>query len=74
MYAVCFSFLQKRDILGQQEIIMGIRVKPVQPTVIRDKAIIKQVIAEIHRHPSPERLAEMEKHNKIIMSMVKKNK
>ena len=40
---------------------MAIRVKPVQATVISDKRIIRQVIAEVRRTPSPERLAELKK-------------
>ena len=31
---------------------MGVRIKPVEPTVIKDKAIIKQVIEEIRRKPT----------------------
>jgi hypothetical protein len=51
---------------------MGVRIKPVEPTVIKDKAIIKQVIEEIRRRPSEADLARFKKHNAIIMSMIRK--
>jgi hypothetical protein len=51
---------------------MGVRIKPVEPTVIKDKAIIKQVIEEIRRKPSKAALARQKKHDEIIMSMVRK--
>jgi hypothetical protein len=31
---------------------MGVRIKPVQPTIIRDKAIIEQIVHEIRRQKS----------------------
>ncbi|GHU75250.1 hypothetical protein FACS189461_1150 [Spirochaetia bacterium] len=51
---------------------MGTKIKPVQPTVVRDKAIIEQIIREIRRRPSRAALAKMEKRNEIIMSMIKR--
>jgi hypothetical protein len=50
---------------------MAVKVKPVQATVIRDKNIVRQVIAEVRRTPSPERLAEIKEQNRIFMSMIK---
>jgi hypothetical protein len=53
-------------------VTMGVRIKPVEPTVIRDKAIIEQVIKEIRRKPSK---ATIDKHRRMrehIMSMVRK--
>jgi hypothetical protein len=50
---------------------MAIRVKPVQATVISDKRIIRQVIAEVRRTPSPERMAELKKRDKVFMKIVK---
>jgi hypothetical protein len=49
---------------------MAIRVKPVQATVIRNKDIIRQVIAEVRRTPSQERLAEIKERNKIFKKMI----
>jgi hypothetical protein len=69
--AACL-FLTKEVLFKKQERIMGVRIKPVEPTVIKDKAIIKQVIAEIRRRPSKAALARQKKHNDIIMSMVRK--
>ncbi|GHU01913.1 hypothetical protein FACS1894147_02700 [Spirochaetia bacterium] len=51
---------------------MGTKIKPVQPTVVRDKAIIEQIIKEIRRRPGKAALAKMEKRNAIIMSMIKR--
>jgi hypothetical protein len=31
---------------------MGAKVKPVQPTVIRDKKIVREVIEQIRRKPT----------------------
>jgi hypothetical protein len=50
---------------------MAIRIKPVQATIIRDKNIIRQVIAEVRSSPNPEKLAEFEKNDKLILSMIK---
>jgi hypothetical protein len=50
---------------------MAVRVKPVQATVIRDKKIVRQVIAEVRRRPSARRLAKLEKEAEFVMSMVR---
>jgi hypothetical protein len=52
---------------------MGVRIKPVEPTVIKDKAIIKQVIEEIRRKPSRAAIAEHKRMRKNVMSMVRGN-
>jgi len=51
---------------------MGVRIKPVQPTIIKDKAIIEQIVHEIRRRPSKTRLAKMKRQDRIIMSMIKR--
>jgi hypothetical protein len=33
---------------------MGTNIKPVQPTIIKDKKIIQDLIAQIRRKPAPE--------------------
>jgi galactose-1-phosphate uridylyltransferase len=58
----------------QKENFMGTRIKPVQATVIKDKAIIEQVIKEIRRQRTPEQIAEQKRVNKIIMGMVRERK
>jgi hypothetical protein len=58
--------------IGQQELCMGVRIKPVEPTVIKDKAIIKQVIEEIRRRPSKATMAKHKRMRENIMSMVRK--
>jgi hypothetical protein len=49
-----------------------IRVKPVLPTEIREKAMVAQVISEIHRRPSPEQIARMEERDASILRMIKR--
>jgi hypothetical protein len=51
---------------------MGIKIKPVQPTVIKDKAIVEQIIKEIRRRPTEAQLAEMEEQAERIMKMFKR--
>jgi hypothetical protein len=47
---------------------MGTKVKPVQPTEIKDKRIIREVIAQIRRPISPEVI----KRNKEMEAMIDK--
>jgi hypothetical protein len=50
-----------------------VRVKPVQPTEIKDKAMVEQVIREVRRHPTKAQLAKMERDaDTFIMTMVRK--
>jgi hypothetical protein len=51
---------------------MGTKIKPVQPTVVKDKAVIEQIIKEIRSRPTKARLAKMKKQDEIIMSMIKR--
>jgi hypothetical protein len=41
-------------ILKQEVVKMAVYIKPVQPTVIKDKKIIRDIIAQIRRKPAPE--------------------
>jgi hypothetical protein len=50
---------------------MAVRVKLVQATIIRDKNIARQVIAEVRRTPSSERLAEIKERDKVFMNMIR---
>jgi len=50
---------------------MAIKVKPVQATIIRNKNIARQVIAEVRRVPSLERLAEIREQDKVFMNMIR---
>ena len=45
---------------------MGVRIKPVEPTVIKDKKIIRQVIAEIHRKPTKKDLARRAEGREVL--------
>ena len=45
---------------------MHVKIKPVEPTVIKDKKIIRQVIAEIHRKPTKQDLARLQKRQEVL--------
>jgi hypothetical protein len=69
--AACL-FPEKKVLFKKQERCMGVRIKPVEPTVIKDKAIIKQVIKEIRRKPSKATIARHKRMRENVMSMVRK--
>ena len=50
---------------------MGTRVKPVQPTEIKDKKIVYEVIAEIRRKPTAAAL-KRHKEEEAFMRLLKK--
>ena len=33
---------------------MAVKIKPVEPTVIKDPQIVREVIAQVRRKPTPE--------------------
>lgn len=41
-------------------------IKPVKPTVIRDKRIIKAVVAEAQKIPSPEVIRNNKRYNALL--------
>ena len=45
---------------------MGVKIKPVEPTVIKDKKIIREVIAEIHRKPTKKGIARLEEGRETL--------
>jgi len=49
---------------------MAVRVKPIQATVIRDKRIVRQVMAEIRCSPSAKKLERLEREAELVMGMV----
>jgi hypothetical protein len=51
---------------------MGTKVKPVQPTEIKDKKIIREVIAQIRKPISPEVYERHKELAKLIDKMIKK--
>jgi hypothetical protein len=51
---------------------MGTKVKPVQPTEIKDKEIIREVIAQIRRPISPEVIKRNKEIDELIDKMIKK--
>ena len=51
---------------------MGTKVKPVQPTEIKDKRIIREVIAEIRRKPTAAALRRHKEEDEAFMRLLKK--
>jgi hypothetical protein len=51
---------------------MGTRVKPVQPTEIKDKKIVYQVIQEIRRKPTAVALKRHKAEEEALMRLLKK--
>jgi len=51
---------------------MGTRVKPVQPTEIKDKRIIREVIAEIRRKPTAAALRRHKQEEEALMRLLQK--
>jgi hypothetical protein len=51
---------------------MGTKVKPVQPTEIKDKRIIREVIAEIRRKPTAAALKRHKEEEEAFMRLLKK--
>jgi hypothetical protein len=45
---------------------MGAKIKPVQPTVIKDKKILQDVIAEIRRKPTKRDLERMQERREVF--------
>jgi ribosome-interacting GTPase 1 len=45
---------------------MGAKIKPTQPTVIKDKKTVRDVIAEIHRKPTQNDLARLRERREIL--------
>ena len=51
---------------------MAVRVKPVQPTEIRDIKIIREVIAQIRRKPTAAALKRHKEEEEELMRLLKK--
>jgi hypothetical protein len=51
---------------------MGAKIKPVQPTEIKDKKIIQEVIAQIHRKPTKKDLARIQKGREVLKKAMAK--
>jgi hypothetical protein len=61
----------KRGIFRVSEEIMGTKVKPVQPTEIKDKKIIREIIGQIRKPISPEAKKRHEEEEKYIRKFFK---
>jgi hypothetical protein len=51
---------------------MGVRVKPVQPTEIKDIRIIREVIEQIRKPIPPEVYERLEKEKEALIRLLKK--
>jgi hypothetical protein len=51
---------------------MAVKVKPVQPTEIKDIKIIREVIAEIRRKPTKAALKRHKLEEEALMRLLKK--
>ena len=51
---------------------MAVKVKPVQPTEIKDIKIIREVIAEIRRKPTKADLKRHKEEEEMLMRLLKK--
>jgi hypothetical protein len=51
---------------------MGTRVKPVQPTEIKDKRIAREVIKQIRRKPSATALKRHKEQDEALVRLLKK--
>jgi hypothetical protein len=61
----------KGEIFSSSEEIMGPKVKPVQPTEIKDKKIIREIIEQIRKPISPEAKKRHEEEDKYIRKFFK---
>jgi hypothetical protein len=66
VYFSFFGYIQER---GNK---VGARVKPVQPTEIKDKKIVYQVIQEIRRKPTAAALKRHKAEEEAFMRLLKK--
>jgi len=52
-----------------QEVLMGTKWKPVQPTEIKDINIVREVIAQIRKPITPEVYARIEKERALLAKL-----
>ena len=51
---------------------MGIQIKPIQPTVVKDKKIVRDIIAQIRRKPSAKDIKWAKENRKIFKELTAK--
>jgi hypothetical protein len=51
---------------------MGAKIKPVQPTEIKDKRIVRDIIAEIHRKPTRKDIARLQERREVLKRAMSK--
>jgi hypothetical protein len=45
---------------------MGVKIKPVQPTIIKDKKIVQDIIAEIHRKLTRKDIVRLQERREVL--------
>jgi hypothetical protein len=51
---------------------MAAKIKPVEPTVIKDKKIVREVIAQVRRKPTAEDLRWAKERHKLFNELTAK--
>jgi hypothetical protein len=51
---------------------MGAKVKPVQPTEIKDKRIVREVIEQIRKKPTPAALKRHKEQEEALIRLLKR--
>jgi len=51
---------------------MAVKIKPIKPTVIKDKKIVREVIAQVRRKPSNEDLKWAKARRKLFNELTAK--
>jgi uncharacterized protein YcfJ len=51
---------------------MGVSIKPIQPTVVTDKKIVRDIIAQIRRKPATEDIKWAKSRRKLFKELTAK--
>jgi hypothetical protein len=51
---------------------MGVKIKPVQPTEIKDKKIVREIIEQIRKKPTSAALKRHKEQEEALMRLLKR--
>jgi len=51
---------------------MAVKIKPIEPTVIKDKKIVREAIAQVRRKPTPEDVKWAKSRRKLFNELTAK--
>ena len=51
---------------------MAAKIKPVEPTVIKDKRIVREIIAQVRRKPTAEDIKWAKERRKLFLELTAK--